>query len=40
MNSTISKRLPPQNIEAEMSVLGGILLDNDALWKVSSNQPL
>jgi replicative DNA helicase len=24
-------RLPPQNLEAEMSVLGGILLDNDAL---------
>lgn len=26
-------RLPPQNLEAEMSVLGGILLDNDALNK-------
>ncbi len=24
-------RLPPQNLEAEMSVLGGILLENDAL---------
>jgi len=24
-------RLPPQNLEAEMSVLGGILLDNDAI---------
>jgi len=35
MNNTISKRLPPQNLEAEMSILGGILLDNDALWKVS-----
>lgn len=28
MNSNISKRLPPQNLEAEMSVLGGILLDD------------
>ncbi|MBV5326630.1 MAG: replicative DNA helicase, partial [Chlorobium sp.] len=35
MNLNHSKRLPPQNIEAEMSVLGGILLDNDALWKVT-----
>jgi replicative DNA helicase len=26
-----SRRLPPQNIEAEMSVLGGILLENEAL---------
>jgi len=26
---------PPQNIEAEMSVLGGLLLDNDAMWKVT-----
>ena len=33
--NAISKRLPPQNLEAEMSILGGILLDNDALWKVS-----
>lgn len=26
-----TKRIPPQNIEAEMSVLGGILLDNEAI---------
>lgn len=26
-----SHRLPPQNLEAEMSVLGGVLLENDAL---------
>ena len=26
--------LPPQDIEAEMSVLGGILLENEALNKV------
>ena len=26
-------RLPPQNIEAEQSVLGGILLDNTAMAK-------
>jgi replicative DNA helicase len=26
-----SRKLPPQSIEAEMSVLGGILLDNDAI---------
>ena len=25
------KRVPPQNIEAEQSVLGAILLDNDAI---------
>ena len=24
-------RVPPQNIEAEQSVLGGVLLDNEAL---------
>ena len=35
MSSSLPKRLPPQNIEAEMSVLGGILIDNDALWKVT-----
>ena len=35
MNNSISKKLPPQNIEAEMSILGGILLDNDAMWKVT-----
>lgn len=26
-----SHRLPPQNLEAEMSVLGGVLLDNEAM---------
>ena len=29
-----SHKLPPQNIEAEQSVLGGILIDNDALHRV------
>lgn len=28
-------RLPPQNIEAEMSVLGGIMIDKDAIIKVA-----
>ncbi len=28
---TAGHRLPPQNLEAEMSVLGGVLLENDAL---------
>ncbi len=31
MSETMTHRLPPQNLEAEMSVLGGILLENDAL---------
>jgi replicative DNA helicase len=26
-------RLPPQNLEAEMSVLGGVLLENEALHR-------
>lgn len=30
---TPSRRLPPQHLEAEMSVLGGILLENEALNK-------
>jgi replicative DNA helicase len=29
-----SKKLPPQSIEAEMSILGGILLENDAINRV------
>jgi replicative DNA helicase len=29
-----SRRLPPQNVEAEQSVLGGILIENEALNKV------
>lgn len=33
MSEAPSHRLPPQNLEAEMSVLGGILLENDALNK-------
>ncbi len=31
MTEHTEHRLPPQNLEAEMSVLGGVLLDNDAL---------
>jgi replicative DNA helicase len=31
MNEIASHRLPPQTLEAEMSVLGGVLLENDAL---------
>ncbi len=30
----ITSRIPPQNLEAEQSVLGAILLDNEALLKV------
>lgn len=30
----LMQRLPPQNLEAEVSVLGGILLENEALNKV------
>src|SRR4051812_9594182 len=28
-------RVPPQNLDAESSVLGSILLDNDAAWLVA-----
>ena len=31
MPETQTHRLPPQNLEAEMSVLGGVLLENEAL---------
>ena len=31
MQETPTHRLPPQNLEAEMSVLGGVLLENEAL---------
>jgi len=31
MSEVQSHRLPPQNLEAEMSVLGGVLLDNEAM---------
>ncbi|MGZ3558196.1 MAG: DnaB-like helicase N-terminal domain-containing protein, partial [Thermodesulfobacteriota bacterium] len=29
-----SHKLPPQHIEAEQSILGGILIENDAINKV------
>jgi replicative DNA helicase len=32
---SLSDHLPPQNLEAERSVLGGILLDNDVLHEVA-----
>lgn len=28
-------RVPPQNIEAEMSLLGSLMLDKEAMWKVA-----
>ncbi|PSN17751.1 replicative DNA helicase, partial [filamentous cyanobacterium CCP5] len=31
---TVSDRLPPQNIEAEEAILGGILLDPEAIGRV------
>ncbi len=31
MSEEYGQRLPPQNLEAEMSVLGGVLLENEAL---------
>ena len=31
MSNHAEHRLPPQNLEAEMSVLGGVLLENEAL---------
>ncbi len=31
---TVGMRLPPQNIEAEMCVLGSLMLDKDAVYKV------
>ncbi len=31
MQDRAEHRLPPQNLEAEMSVLGGVLLENEAL---------
>ena len=34
IESKILERIPPQNIEAEQSVLGGILLEKDAIYKV------
>ena len=32
--SELITKIPPQNLEAELSILGGILLDNDAINKV------
>jgi replicative DNA helicase len=32
--ATLTDRLPPQNLEAERGVLGGVLLDNDVLHEV------
>ncbi|MEX0877444.1 MAG: replicative DNA helicase [Candidatus Spechtbacterales bacterium] len=34
-NSSKNDRLPPQDIDAEMSVLGSILMDKDSLFKVA-----
>ena len=35
MTSPSTQRLPPQNLEAEQSVLGSILLDNEAAYQVA-----
>ena len=34
MSTFDAKKLPPQSIEAEMSILGGILLENEAINRV------
>ena len=34
MSNTDLRKLPPQSLEAEMSILGGILIDNDAINRV------
>ncbi|MBU5636934.1 replicative DNA helicase [Geomonas sp. Red69] len=34
MNQAEMRKLPPQSIEAEMSILGGILVDNEAINRV------
>ena len=34
-NPEQSIKLPPQNIEAEQSVLGSVLVDSDALFKIA-----
>ena len=34
MQTIDMRKLPPQSIEAEMSILGGVLLDNDAMNRV------
>ena len=35
MNVEVSQKLPPQNLEAEQSVLGSMLIDKDALLEVT-----
>ena len=35
--SNSDPKLPPQNLDAEMSILGGILIDNDAINRVLEN---
>ncbi len=35
MSNTNQERLPPQNIEAEQSVLGSLLIDKDAIIKIA-----
>ena len=34
MSNADLHKLPPQSLEAEMSILGGILIDNDAINRV------
>ena len=34
MNQIDTKKLPPQNIDAERSILGGILIENEAIHNV------
>src|SRR3989338_6962066 len=34
-NITELEKIPPQNLEAEMSLLGAILIDKDALFKIA-----
>jgi len=34
MSNTDMRKLPPQSLEAEMSILGGVLIDNDAINRV------
>ena len=34
MSNADLRKLPPQSLEAEMSILGGILIDNDTINRV------
>src|SRR6185369_1814782 len=34
MSTADLRKLPPQSLDAEMSILGGILIDNDAINRV------